>query len=529
MALTPKEEIELQTAFRAIEEERTKSLQAMFGGTQLIPKSRVDDAKAMKKDAQDIRKKMEAIPGVAVPELGVPTLNLDLFKHLNLPELLRFQLPSLRLPNIDIPNFDLSLIPNWTLGDIPGFNLPQVRLNLKGLIKFKELLPKISLRALVYQIAARFPHIAVPSLLFDISKILNIDFDVVFPNIRGLFPDFFNIDLNISLPHVTLPDINLPHISLPNIDLPDINIGSIDFSKIHIPGIDFPTLLRLPGFDKVLRLLFELFGTLDLEAIITELGIDFVADFVGSALPFVQQVKAGAKAASSWGTAASDWHKSRKTAIQRTILLPGDARSACDAVATLLRTSRDQHAALATIQTTQLAVSTAGLFADLGGVTGPAVAAASAVATTCQKIMIMGARYKEVQKVNAILSSPTMATALTANIFEVSPLLGCYYLANNSTSSVLNILSNNIIEDGWMAQWEQNKRQHLDPLLSECARFIMESRYVLDQIKQNKGMFVEKSSMDKLKESMVLYIKKKTGRAPQDARVATHKYAGGSR
>ena len=95
-----------------------------------------------------------------------------------------------------------------------------------------------------------------------------------------------------------------------------------------------------------------------------------------------------------------------------------------------------------------------------------------------------------------------------------------------STSSALNILCNNIIEDGWMAQWEQNKRQHLDPLLIECARFISESRYVLDPVRQNKGMFIEKSGMDKLRQGLTLYLKKKAGMAPAYARVATHKYVG---
>ena len=170
-------------------------------------------------------------------------------------------------------------------------------------------------------------------------------------------------------------------------------------------------------------------------------------------------------------------------------------------------------------------MSTAGLFADLGGVTGPAVAAASAIATTCQKITIMGARYKEMKKVNLILSTSSM-DALTSSLFQVSPLLGCYYLANNTTSNVLNILSNNIIEDGWMANWEQNKRNHLDPLLKECQRFISESRYVLDPIRQNKGMYVEKSGMDKLQDGLSLYIKKKRGLAPAHATVATHKYIG---
>ena len=520
MPLTFKEEIELQAAFMHIKRERRESLQAMFGGTQLRAKSRVEDAKTLAKDAKDCKKKLGAIPGVAVPHFSIPQLNIDLFKGLDLRGLIDFRIPALGLPN-----FDINLIPDIRLGSIPGFNLPTIRLNLKGLIKFKDLLPDISLRALVFKIGLKFPELNIPSLLFDLSKILNVDFDVAFPRIRDLFPDFFKIDLNITLPHLAIPDISLPNVSLPNLDLPNINLGEIDFSKIHIPGFDFPTMLKVPGFDKVLRLLFELFDCLDIEVILAELGVEFMADFISSAMPLVQQVKAGAKAAGNWGTAAMDWHKSRKTTVQRGFLLPGDARDACDAVAALLRTSRNEHAALAAIQTTQLAVSTAGLFADLGGVTGPAVAAASAIATTCQKIMIMGARYKEMKKVNLILGAPGM-DALSSNIFLVSPLLGCYYLANNSTSSVLNILCNNIIEDGWMAQWEQNKRQHLDPLLTECARFMSESRYVLDPVRQNKGMFVEKSSMDKLKEGALLYIKKKRGMAPAHARVATHKYVG---
>ncbi|ELX12943.1 hypothetical protein Jab_1c15590 [Janthinobacterium sp. HH01] len=520
MPLTFNEEIALQAAFMHIKRERRESLQAMFNGTQLRPKSRVEDARTLAKDAKDCKKKLSAIPGVAVPHFSVPQLNIDLFKGLDLRGLVDF-----RIPAVGLPNFDLNLIPDIRLGAIPGFKLPTVRLNLKGILKFKDLLPDISLRALVFKIGLNFPELNIPSLLFDLSKILDVNFDVAFPRIRELFPDFFKIDLSITLPHLAIPDVSLPNVNLPNLDLPSIDLREIDFSKIHIPGFDLQLMLDVPGFDKVLRLLFELFDSIDIGVILAELGVEFLADFISSALPLVQQVKSGAKAAGNWGTAAMDWHKARKTTVQRGFLLPGDARDACDAVAALLRTSRNEHAALAAIQTTQLAVSTAGLFADLGGVTGPAVAAASAIATTCQKIMIMGARYKEMKKVNQILGSGAM-DALSSNIFLVSPLLGCYYLANNSTSSVLNILCDNIIEDGWMAQWEQNKRQHLDPLLTECARFIAESRYVLDPVRQNKGMFVEKSGTDKLKEGLTLYLKKKAGMAPAHARVATHKYVG---
>ncbi|HAT32152.1 MAG TPA: hypothetical protein DCW29_15240 [Janthinobacterium sp.] len=520
MALTFKEEIELQAAFMHIKRERRESLQAMFGGTKIRAKSRVEDAKALLSSAKECKKTLAALPGVNIPNFAVPELNIDIFRGIDLRALL-----ALSIPGLSLPGFDLSWIRDIKLGDLPGFNLPQVRINLKGILKFKDFLPNISLRALVYGIAIKFPSISIPSFLLDLSKIFNIDFDIVFPRLRLLLPEFFAIDLNISLPHLSIPDINLPDIGIPTIEIPSINLGEIDFSAIHVPGINFSLMLKVPGFDKVLRLLFELFDAVEIDVIIAELGAEFLADFISSALPLVQQVKAGGKAASNLGTAAMDWHKSKKTSVQRTFLLPGDASDACDAVATLLRTSRNEHATLAAIQTTQLAASTAGLFADLGGVTGPAVAAAAAIATTCQKIMIMGARYKEMKKVNLILSGPTM-DALSSNIFLVSPLLGCYYLANNSTSSVLNILCKNIIEDGWMAQWEQNKRNHLDPLLTECQRFIQESRYVLDPIRQNKGMYVERGTLEKMKEGVALYIKKKRGLAPAHATVSSHKYIG---
>jgi len=512
MPLTFKEELALQAAFMEIKRERRLALQKMFEGTQLIPKSRVEDAKNLLLEAKNMKKAIGTIPGVTVPKLGVPSLNINLFKDIDLRALVDFRLPTLSLPGIN-----LTWIPDIKLGLLWDFDLPTVRLNLKGILKYKDLLPDISLRALVYALLKKFPEITVPSLLIDLSKILNIDFDVLFPDLKVKFPEFFTIDLNIELPNITVPDINFPN--LPSIDLPSIDLSQLDLSAFRIPN-----LLSIPGIDKVFTLLFELFDSFDIGDIIEELGLDFLEEFISGAIPFVSQVVKGAKVVKLWGTAASDWHKSRKTVKQREFLLPGNARDACDAVKVLLIRSRNEHASLATIETVQLGVSTAGLFADLGGATGPAVSAAGAIAKTCRKIIIMGARYKEMKKVNLLLK--TSAANLTSNIFEISPLLGCYYLANNTTSTVLNILSSNIIEDNWMTDWENNKRKHLDPLIKECQRFIQESRYVLFPIRQDIGMYMKKGTFEMLKESAALYVKKKVGLSPNTATVATHKYIG---
>ncbi len=516
MALSSQEQLALLAALNEIKLERKNALKRMFQGTQLVRKSLVQDAKDMYKSAKDAKKKMDGVPGLNAPDItvGIPPLNVGIFKGINLKKLINM---NLRLC-LSVPN--INLIPDIEIGDIPGFNLPKVRLNLKGILKYKDLFPNISLRALVWAICIKYPHIELPAIAVDIGKIFEIDFPNL-PKIKVQFPEFFEIDLEVSLPNLKLPDVNLPNV-VPQISLevPKINLG-----ELEIPGVNMPKLLKIPGFPKVMKLLLELFDVGDLPDIIADLGLDFLQDFVASALPVVQQVKSGAKAASSWGSAAQDLHKSFKTKKHMPFVLPGNARDAVIAVRTLLRQSSAEHAARATIETTQFAVSTAGLFADLGGATGPATSAAASLAKLCQKITIFAIEYKQMKKVNHILkTSPD--DALSSELFNVSPLLGCYYLANNTTSNVLNVLSNNIIEDDWMADAANNKRKHLDPLIKDSQKFISKSRYVLNPIKQDKGMYVELSGFEKLKARFALSVKKKLHLAPSTAKVKTHRYIG---
>ena len=98
---------------------------------------------------------------------------------------------------------------------------------------------------------------------------------------------------------------------------------------------------------------------------------------------------------------------------------------------------------------------------------------------------------------------PSIRRKLDSNIFQVSPLLGCYYLANSTTSNVLNILCDNILMDNWMLDAETNKKKHLDPLIKDSQRFIDKSRYVLSPIRQDKGMYVERGYFEKKKDAPI--------------------------
>jgi hypothetical protein len=69
------------------------------------------------------------------------------------------------------------------------------------------------------------------------------------------------------------------------------------------------------------------------------------------------------------------------------------------------------------------------------------------------------------------------------------------------------------------------KRNHLDPLIKESQRFILESRYVLTPIQQNKGMYVALGFSEKIKQGASLYVKKKLGMKVGGS-IPTHKYIG---
>ncbi len=512
---TFEEELKYQAALMEIRLERKRALAQMFSGTQLKVKSWKDDAKKLKDEAKKAKKAIDKIRGIDLPdiEVGIPGPNFGLFFRK-----IRF--------DIDLPDFDFSgilwdvnIIPDTRIGDIPGFSLPGISIPNIKLGRLPDL-PDVNLRVLIAQIALEFPDLDLPAIVWDVGRILKIPDLPDFCGIKGLFPEFFSFEWEVTLPNINVPDVNIPRLRMPE-------MPTIDLKAIEIPGIDLSRFWNVPGFDKVLRLLVELFDVADLPEIIIDLGgVEILTDFISSALPIVQQVKSGSKAAYHAGKAAQDFHKSMKVNKHMVGVLPGDARSAAEAVRKLLRESSGEYATLATIEGTQFAVSTAGLFADLGAGTGPAVSAGASLAKLCQKIAIFGFKYKEYKKINALLSSSPEDT-LGDHLFTVCPLLGCYYLANNTTSSVLNVLSSDIMHDvDWMSNAEQNKRKHLDPLIKEAQRFIDKSRYVLFPIRQDKGMYKEKSTMEKLKARFTLALKKKVGLAPRNQQVQTHTHIG---
>ena len=504
-------------AKRIFNDARKNALRALFHGTQLEWKSKTKETSDVVSSAQAAVAKIGAVPGVAVPRvdlqmphISVPDLKklLDLgwrfslkdLVSLKLPDMPDIGIPSIDIPSIDLPNIDLPGIPpidlpriprlidlpNISLGEIPGFDLPNLKVLLHGLYADLDILPDINLRALVFRIF-KIRGLSLPDIIVKLEIAFNL-------RIRGI-PGFPTGWFDIEVPHVDL-SLNIPDVNFP--DIPPVRIPQINLPSIEIEGLDIPRLMRLPGFPRVMKLLFELFDECDIHIIIAELGMEALKEFLGAALPFVGQIKTGFAAASEWGACAQDLHKSSKVVKQKEFLLPGDPRAAADAVQRLLHDSAGQHAITAGIKTTQFAVSTAGLFADLGAASGPITAAAGATATLCQKVYVLSRGYKQKKAVNYLLST-TPEEKLCRNIFDVSPLLGAYFLTCSNTSDIINILTKDIQRNSaWMSDVEGMKRK-IDPLLRTATTFIQSSSFELKPLRSSKGKYLPKTWIDDVK------------------------------
>ena len=499
MSTALKNEISEGAALMELKHARTKALKTMFAGTQLSAKSNAALAKDTLLELRKVKKEVAKIPGIEIPDLNRPSLNVNLFKNLDLRKLVA--LPYVRIPELSLPDIKLM--------NFPGLNLDIFIGNLRCIIKHTHLLPKINIAVLVKALIDKFPHFSVPSILFDLAKLMDISYGkliAIFPNFTIKFPDFPVLpDLKVKLPNLAIPDVNLPS-GFIYIDLPEI-----DIKTLKIPGLNMDILIKIPGVDKAFKLLLQLIDMVDIPDLLAEMGAGFISDFLSSILPIVQQLKSGAVAAKEWGETAQALYNKRQVTLHSKHVAPGDPKSACKALEALFEGDAWEHAGLATIATTQFASSSASLFGDGGIVSGPIVSAAAAAAKMCQKITIWGMRRKEMKRVNIILAQDYDGSALDAGIFSISPLLGCYYIANSDTSVILDIITKDFLREDWISNADRHIREDIQPLITKAQGFIVKSRYILGPLDTNKGMFEKKGLKQKIEEKTALYFKKKLG------------------
>jgi|GEM_PF-4577652 len=136
------------------------------------------------------------------------------------------------------------------------------------------------------------------------------------------------------------------------------------------------------------------------------------------------------------------------------IITPGNPRSSVMAVRKLLERKRNDFAYNATLDISAGSLQTAGVFADCGGLTGPAVGLAKAGLKLAHSIARTAQNFAEFRNGNELLTDPSN---FTAKDIEACPVLGTFLITEAETSTLLAFLADGDLGPNWMETVEGAK------------------------------------------------------------------------
>jgi hypothetical protein len=164
----------------------------------------------------------------------------------------------------------------------------------------------------------------------------------------------------------------------------------------------------------------------------------------------------------------------------------------------MIERERNQHMRLAAIYGQETAVKTAGVVADAAAWGAPTVSTVitplaggiSAFQRLALMIFLLARDVNERRKANKILSDPSKIR-LGPEVFDKSPILGCYFISCSNTSDIVNVLTQDIGAVGWKLDIEVMKHQHVDPMIEYARHAIANSRLEVSGMTMHKGVVAE--------------------------------------
>lgn len=241
--------------------------------------------------------------------------------------------------------------------------------------------------------------------------------------------------------------------------------------------------------------------------IITMVFGSSAAEFAKNAAPVVGAVTSGGKMVMDWVNvarivAAQNDMQKREISIRK-----GDPAAAFQSILIILDRNLEKTTADAAIHTTAFAVKTAGVVADAGAATGTITGAVESLALLLNTLVDIVREALEMKAGNEKLRTGD----LDVTIFEVCPILGCYYIATQDHSTIMDFDIENMGKDNWQLEAERLKVA-IKPVIVKAGQLIAKSRVEIPGMENAKGVY-QKSLKNKL---VTFYKSKGYGQKAQD-------------
>lgn len=204
-------------------------------------------------------------------------------------------------------------------------------------------------------------------------------------------------------------------------------------------------------------------------------GATELAQNVASCLPAIGAALTLSKAAIHTIKAGIDWYKWHRSVKLMPAVTAGLPRQALGEVQDLLMRMATEQTTRASVNGVAGALQTAGLFVDLGSVTGPTVGLVKASMELALTVLLVAIDFKEMRRGNKILLA---GGPFDRTLLKKCPILACYVLTNCERSTLFAFLSEGPLrpatdhDPGWMGDVEavMNQIDEVRRLANFCQR-----------------------------------------------------------
>jgi hypothetical protein len=234
---------------------------------------------------------------------------------------------------------------------------------------------------------------------------------------------------------------------------------------------------------KIMKLCKTLTPGLNADQVFKRLNLGSVEQFSGNVAPFMGAISSGKKMIVEWIGVARVVYRKYDTEDRRFAFAPGDPEAALNAVLELLIRERNSRLAKAGVATGAFGAKLGGAFADGGVVSGPIVGLLETLAEIMQMIVEYVRDWKEVQRANELLR----IGYLNFEIFNVSPILGCYFLLIQDHSTIINFLVADYGTPNFVIDAEKLVKT-INPVLDQARGYVDASKFEIAGFDGMKGL-----------------------------------------
>lgn len=209
-----------------------------------------------------------------------------------------------------------------------------------------------------------------------------------------------------------------------------------------------------------------------------------IAQFAANVVPLVGLISSGGKAIKDWVGVAQNVYRATEMESRFGDVRMGDASAALEAIVAIIDRQIKKQTADAAIHTTAFTAKGISALADGGTATTAVLGVVETIAVLLNTLADLVIDARQIDAGNTLIA----AKQFDLTLFSKCPILGCYYVAVQDHSTIMDFDFANMGKANWQ-QEAQRLKYAITPVIKQAGVLIDKSRVEIKGMEDAKGVY----------------------------------------